>query len=1372
MQRWLIGAMLAAVALHAPVTADDGIEIGGRVLAPGPAPVARAQVTLLPRLDALATAAIELAGTDPEPVAGARTDAAGRFTLVAPGAGLWLVRVEVDGFTPLELELLPLIEPVELPDAVLSPDSGIKVRVRAADGAPLPGADVLVRTDRDRRGFGASPDWSIPLRAGRTGDDGTLRLPRGENERTLVSAAAPGRAPGERRGVFGTAAAIELAPGVSRRLEVRGADGSAVPGVRVALGDRAHLVGTTDEQGRLTANLAPARTTPVDLLAPDGRRSETSIDASTPPPAQDRPLVLTLPARLTLRGRVIDAESRRAVAGGIVWDRGDPTAAAVTGNGGGFELAGVSGRRLELEAGAPGYLRADPVSHQLLGDGRPAPTLALRPAAAVRGKVVDGDGNPVPGAEVRAEIRRRPGMMRIEIGRPQVGPRNRSNPQGEFRIGPLDPEQSYSLAVQAEGHAPATAELTGLEPYRTRSGLVLTLDRGKRVVGRLVDTDGAPLRDGSIELSPATPGRNMGMMRVMDGGAAAASFRATSDGEGRFELGGLPAGTHDLVAKRPGFARRSVPGIELAGDAAAVDVGDVILEPGHRLQGRATDRDGNPVEGVEVRVQESGPMTFSLGGSGDPVPPDAFTDPGGWFTIDDLAASPAYSLGLDRAGYVGASAGPVTLPRPEPLEVTLDAASRLSGVVRAGGGEPIPGAQVNLSRSRTIEMGGAVMKMMMLNSEDTDARGRFVFEDQEPGTVSLSASASGHREAKLDGVEIPRGEDVDDVVLELEPGAVISGRVTRPDGRPAIGARVAQVGEGDGMMRMLGGVPADGEGHYWLEGLAPGEVSIEATHPDHPRTVRDLEVEVGLNELDLTFEGGVEVTGQVSDTAGAAVGDAAVRLLPAGRMWGGPETISGPDGRFRLPGVEDGDYRLRVEAAGYAPHTAEQAVTVSGEPVHGLAVQLETGGAIHGRVRGVEPAELSKVGVRADGLSIPGFGGAAVDFEGNYRIENLAPGSYNVVATLAESGRQARGQAALEPGVTEVRLDLEFGGGLELRGRAVQGERPVSGATLLAEGRDVDHDGWGRTDTDGAFAIDGLEPGTYDVHLRNWQTGLAYDETVELSASREVVLEVPTARVRGRIYDSADREPLAGVGVTLRAADGGGTGRLPLHSATTDLEGKFELPNVGDGSWQLSAERKGYAAVSRGLTVQFQKPVEDLELPMDPTEGLTLEARLPTGAAPAELRVAVIDGSGMTLVGGNFATGENGRVRLSTVPPGSFTLVVSAAGSAVSNLAVRAPGPAVPVTLQPATALRVVVPELSGSPTLATVRVADAAGRSFHALSWNGNALTEWRMAGGRLELGSLPPGSWTVTVDTADGRSWRGRTATAVGAAAELSLQ
>jgi hypothetical protein len=602
--------------------------------------------------------------------------------------------------------------------------------------------------------------------------------------------------------------------------------------------------------------------------------------------------------------------------------------------------------------------------------------------------------------------------------------------------------------------------------------------------------------------------------------------------------------------------------------------------------------------------------------------------------------------------------------------------------------------------------------------------------------------------------------------------------VLAPDGRPAIGARIGLVTDDPEPLR-LGGVFSDGDGNYRLEGLVPGRVVVEATHDDYVRTVKDLAARAGMNRLDLQFEGGQEVSGTVTDASGTMLVGAIVRLAAPGREWGGPEARTAVDGSFKMVGVGDGDYKIVASREGYAASDGEVAVHVAGKPVQGLRVTLGTGAAIVGTVSGVDPEKLSQVEIRASSPSRGTDASATADREGGYRLEGLLPGTWAVSASLPGTGRQARSQVVLDPGASEARLDLQFGEGLTLSGRALQGEAPVKGAVLFAQGTSVNSSSWGRTGADGAFRMEGLEPGTYRVELRQWETGLYYDETVELPSSREITMSIPTARVAGRIVDGADRRPMAGVQVSLAPVSSGSAGSGDdrpraafARAATTDMNGRFELASVTDGGWTLTANKTGYAAGTLEVTVQGGHDVNDAQIALDATEGVTIDVRLPSGRIPDTVAAAVLDPSGRPVTGGSYATGENGRIRLSSVPPGSWDLVVSAGGSGTLNLRVNVPGPAVAAALPPACTLKVTVPDLAGTSVAGTVTIQGQDGRSFRSLGWMADSTSRFRLAAGRIELDTLPPGAWTARVEASDGRTWSGNASTQPGTPAELVLR
>jgi hypothetical protein len=258
----------------------------------------------------------------------------------------------------------------------------------------------------------------------------------------------------------------------------------------------------------------------------------------------------------------------------------------------------------------------------------------------------------------------------------------------------------------------------------------------------------------------------------------------------------------------------------------------------------------------------------------------------------------------------------------------------------------------------------------------------------------------------------------------------------------------------------------------------------------------------------------------------------------------------------------------------------------------------------------------------------------------------------------------------------------------------------------------------------------------------------------------------------GSIVDTSDRRPIAGATIVFRGPQDPAHPPLFPLTATTDQNGRFEFDNATDGDWNLTANKNGYAAGKLTVTVQQQKDLDDLSLALDPTEGLALDVRLSAGRPPDQAQVAVLDASGAPLVTGTFATGENGRIRLASVPAGTWDVLVKASGSGVMGIRAVSPGPALAVALPPTSALVVRVPDLAGSKIVGQATLVGPEGRSFRDLSWFSDVVTTWPVAAGVTQIEGLPPGDWTVQVTAADGRSWRGQATTTAGGKSSVTLK
>ncbi len=190
-----------------------------------------------------------------------------------------------------------------------------------------------------------------------------------------------------------------------------------------------------------------------------------------------------------------------------------------------------------------------------------------------------------------------------------------------------------------------------------------------------------------------------------------------------------------------------------------------------------------------------------------------------------------------------------------------------------------------------------------------------------------------------------------------------------------------------------------------------------------------------------------------------------------------------------------------------------------------------------------------------------------------------------------------------------------------------------------------------------------------------------------------------------------------------------------------------------------------------GTSLSLIRATWSSKLSLSPTEGLTLAVILPSGQAPERIRAGVLDASGKTVAAGYYPVGENGRVRLSNVPPGSWQIFVDSDFSAPASVPATVPGPVVSVALPPAGMVRVKVPALTRDDTTATVSLTGPGG-AYRTFDYTGQVASQWDLYRGIQSFGRIPAGTWQVTAKTADGRTFTGSTAVTPGGVVDVTLQ
>ena len=894
----------------------------------------------------------------------------------------------------------------------------------------------------------------------------------------------------------------------------------------------------------------------------------------------------------------------------------------------------------------------------------------------------------------------------------------------------------------------------------------MVLHAGRRAVGLVVDDYDQPVVGAEVHLAEQND-RGRRVMRFR--GDPNAMPTSATDSAGRFAISDLDAGRFDLAVAARGFGPVSVPGVEIPEGAGEVDLGTVVLPPGVAFEGQVVDGSGQPIAGVEIRVSEPSRM---------PLPPAllhmmaaqlevaSISGADGRFAVHDRREGERLDLSVAGEGYVPAAVAGVVVPPAEPIRVVLRPFSRVSGQVVDERGEPIVGASVRARPEGQAGSGGG--RFAGFNRAVSDQEGRFEVTDVEPGPLTLEATAEGFQPARLSSLDVPMGEELSEVELVMRPGTEIRGTVRDAAGEAVAGVMVT-VSEAGGTRR--GGVSGetDGDGRYQVSGVGSGLRTVSARGEGSARASKNVEVETDALTVDLQFSGGVEVAGRVVDSGGVPVAEARVSLSPeSGTLRWRRESVqafSSRDGSFTAGDVPPGTYRLQAEKSGFANARGEDAIEVGTSAISGLEIRLGEGATVSGRILGLEIDELALVTVRTGRLS------GQVDFEGRYSILNVSVGEVLVFAEIPGTGRQVRERVTIEEGALEATLDLEFGVGYILTGSVRVGDEPLAGARISLSGRSVDSGANGFTDNQGRFRLEGLASGTYSLAVRDFDSGISHDEEIELLGDDEAHIEIGTGRLSGRVLERAGSGGIEGVQLALvRSGEGSGSGRSS-KTATSDSRGVFSLGAVPAGSWRLTATKAGFASLGVDLTMTAGEVVEDYDLIMNPAGRLILEVSTVFAAPPAEVFVAFLDGAGERVAGGNYAILEGGRVEFTTVPDGSWEMLVASGTSATTAGRVTVPGET-RVQLVTGGSLRVEVRDLEPGLVQAELRVIAADGRPYRDVGWGGRVSVERSLRSGRASVSNLPPGTWTLNVTATDGRTWTGTASVTAGGQVEAILR
>jgi protocatechuate 3,4-dioxygenase beta subunit len=410
----------------------------------------------------------------------------------------------------------------------------------------------------------------------------------------------------------------------------------------------------------------------------------------------------------------------------------------------------ASGRYAVQTVTANGYLPFAPEwDHSLLElDARPGLrirnlTLYLTPALDYTGHVVDPDGQPVAGAQVRL-LDARSGEQALAT----LPDRFLSDARGEFVFHARD----NSILEASDGkHAPGRAALDG--PAAVSHQLTIRLGRGDAnaraqlaISGRVTDEQGRPLDEVLVvathdpEAAPAQPHP---------------VAQTTTGPQGEFVLTGVDDGAYTIAASRRGRANATRQGVP-AGATGIV----LALPGGGIVAGRVLDAKGQPVPAftlVATRARSALEQVVVASAS--------VIDGNGWFELRDLPPGEVRLL-ASAAGFASSQPALAQVDAERPVEITLRRGGTLRGMVHDRlSGEALAHARVSVETA----LGGLTSVVPIQSSTVSDADGGFELSGIAPGPRSPLVAAYGHHMRMLPKMQFEDDQVVGPITVDLAP---------------------------------------------------------------------------------------------------------------------------------------------------------------------------------------------------------------------------------------------------------------------------------------------------------------------------------------------------------------------------------------------------------------------------------------------------------------------------------------------------------------------------------------------------------------------------------------------------------------------------
>lgn len=729
-------------------------------------------------------------------------------------------------------------------------------------------------------------------------------------------------------------------------------------------------------------------------------------------------------------------------------------------------------------------------------------------------------------------------------------------PLGDVPVTFYEPiqQQSFEAVSLLDGSfltpvLPAGTYDVRFEGYVSASPVQLTVGAGGLRGQELHVLRGATIA-GGVVLADGTPAGGLLVSAVSDEGS---SFAASTDRDGRYSLGSLPAGVYEVRVGGGLYTTSVVTGIRV-GTGEVRGHTNFVLDAAATIAGTVLGPTG-PLAGALVTATGADGRSAS-----------AVTSNTGAFLLDGLSGQ-TYTLQATSAGLARAAVAGVNVPARGAVtgvSLSLGAAGSVVGrITAASDGSSLA------SMSLTLKNGQSSFSVL------TDADGNFSFADVPPGTYTLTtADARFQTTSALVAVQAGATATAN---LSVAPRGRIVGDVTNSANStpvPHVTVYVASAGS------FVASALTDDDGSYELAGLDAGTYQVilgDALTPG----LRTTTATVDASHATVTVDFVVSLAGVVSGTVFRAdgqspLGDATVAVVQDGQVLLSMTTAD--DGVFIFDLVAAGTYQLEARFDGLAFPVITSVDVSGGITRSGLNFTVGSellSGLIVDDASGLPLGGATVLVTRTDaGLALPATMTALTADDGTFSLTTLIPGAYRVM--VQADGHAFAGQdvqvVAGTPAAVTLRLLVESTLGGVVRD-AVTGAPLADAVVVLSTATGPAVTLTATTDAAGSYRFMGLAQTTYDATLfaDGYESAVRQVLVGQGNGVANFGLGQSSIRVSGTV--SSGGRALPQVLVTARDANG-----FTLDLAMTGPDGGYELLALPPGSYTLSARGQGFQA--------------------------------------------------------------------------------------------------------------------------------------------------------------------------------------------------